>query len=217
MKMKRMIVAVALFSVLLSGCRVTQYFKRLFITESESKNYSVRIREEFFIYFPPIREDDQADAEKLVMKMSKDLLNYRVDLLLNAKLEQKTRKIKEELRFLDPKYRIFIEPRFISFKYENGLVMPTFGELKRGQYIIALHAQIIVRSKETGEELSRKSIDVETTNPHVLNDFKLKQVFFNDIKELVDLASTEIVDELRYDYNVTVKTKELTEEEKLNF
>ena len=148
--------------------------------------------------------------------MSKELLNYRVDLLLNDKLEKKTEKIKDELRFLDPKYRVFIEPRFISFKWINGF-MPPYGELKSGQYAISLHAQVIIRSKETGEELSRKDINVDTTNPHVLNDFKLKEVFFNDMKELVELASNEVVNILRYDYNITVKTKELTEEEKLDF
>ena len=215
--MKKKLILIAVLAVFLSGCRVTQYLKRLFLLESESKNYIVRIREEFFIYFPPITEDDQIEAAKLVNIMSKDLLGYRVDLLLNTDLEKKTEKIKEELRFLDPKYRVFIEPRFISLKYKDGEVMPTYGEIKRGQYIVMLHAQVIVRSKETGEELSRKDVNVETTNPHVLNDFKLKQVFLNDIKELVELASDEIVNALRYDYSVKVKTRELTEEEKNNF
>jgi len=206
--MKRRLILILCLTVLLSGCRVTQYFKRLFISESESKNYSVRIRDEFFIYFPPIIEEDVEDAEKLVKKMSKKLLEYRVDLLLNAQLEKKTKKIKDELRFLDPKYRIFIEPRFVSFKYANGLVSPTFGELKRGQYTVALNIQVFVRSKETGEELSRKTVDVQTTNPHVLNDFNLQQILYNDIKELIDIASTEIVDILKYDYSITVKTQE---------
>ncbi|MBN1521761.1 MAG: hypothetical protein JW928_04440, partial [Candidatus Aureabacteria bacterium] len=131
MKKSLTLLAVCLVVLFLAGCetftkmdqaigrnqvRIKKFFASLFLAETESINFAVRIRHEFFVYLPPV-DETQEGLDELSSQIIINLSQSRIDTLINQDLEKEAdRQGIEKLRYLETdKYRVFIEPRFVSF------------------------------------------------------------------------------------------------------
>jgi hypothetical protein len=174
--------------------KIEQFFARLFLAEKESVNFAVRIRHEFFVYLPPF-DEAQAGIDELSQRIMANVSGSQIEVLMDQSLEKEaSRQGTDELRYLDNgKYRIFVEPRFISFIYCDG-TPPAVAELDKGRYALNLQTQIIIRDKRNGAEVWRHTIDVKGAHdPHELMRFGDKSVFDKDVETLTLTAAGEIL------------------------
>ena len=185
--------------------RIQEFFAHMFLRESESINFAVRIRHEFFVYFPPI-DEKQTGLQELSARVMANLSQTQIDTLLNKKLETQIRKNGfKGLEYLETRhYRIFIEPRFISFEYCEG-TPPVSAELTNGKYALSLQCQIIIRDKRNGQEICRDTVTVKNIeSPRILADFGNTENFLQDLEQLTLATAEEIYYTLKN--GLTIKT-----------
>ena len=173
--------------------RIKDFFARLFMAETESVNFAVRIRHEFFVYFPPVDQKEEGFT-KLSHQIQSNLFQSEVDNILNRKLEQQAKKEgTKDIDYLEINdYRVFIEPRFISFEYSEG-IPPVLATLKKGKYALSMQSQIIIRDKHVGNEVWRQTVTVRNDkDQRILNDFSNTKKFKTDIDNLAYATAQKI-------------------------
>ncbi|MCK5707592.1 MAG: hypothetical protein KAI43_08055 [Candidatus Aureabacteria bacterium] len=174
--------------------RIKKFFAKLFLAETESVHFAVRIRHEFFVYFPPVNES--ADGfQELSDKIKENLAVSQLDTVLDKDLEHQAQKHgTSDINYLETKnYRVFIEPRLISFEYRDG-IPPVSAILDKGNYALSMQSQIIIRDKNTGQEVWRHTVDaINDLTYRTLIEFGNKKDFDYDLKHLAMKTSEKIL------------------------
>ena len=178
--------------------RIKEFFASIFLAETESVNFAVRIRHEFFVYLPPM-DDAEQGVNELSAQIMSNLSESQIDILIDQDLEKQARKEGvEELKYLETdKYRVFIEPRFLSFEYCDG-TPPVFAVLKEGLYALSMQTQIIIRDKRNGQEVWRQTVTVQSLeHSHILAEFGNNNIFQNSIISLSASTAEEVLKTLK--------------------
>jgi hypothetical protein len=216
--LKRCFFLIPLFFILLSGCKaydkmtravsktkssIKNFVARIFRAESESTNFAVRIHQEFFVYFPPMADNKDREQDvaltALSVKIQDTLTELRVEAILNEDLEKQLKSEKKaDIKYLDiRKYRVFIEPRFISFD-PSGKKRSVLAHLDKGKYALSMQSQIVIRDRLNGRELVREDVSVKKAGgPRVLMDFGDKKNLAEDLSVLTKTTAVKIIDILK--------------------
>jgi len=178
--------------------RLQDFFASIFLAETESVNFAVRIRHEFFVYLPPM-DDAEQGVNELSSRIMTNLAESRIDTLIDQDLEKQARiEGVEELRYLETdKFRVFIEPRFLSFEYCDGNP-PVFAVLKEGLYALTMQTQIIIRDKRNGQEVWRQTVTAQSLeHPHILAEFGNSNIFQSSLASVSALTAEEVLKTLK--------------------
>jgi len=182
--------------------KIKKFFAKLFLFETESVKFAVRVRNEFFVYLPPIK-DEENKIEKVKGDLAVKLADYRVDTVLHDFLKREAKNIDEKkYQYFDGrKYKIFIEPRFVSFEYA-GKTLPEDVSLNKGDFLLSMQSQIIVREKSTGKEIFRDTIKVSDNSTYKLIDYTNNAILFNSLKSLSEKTAKDVLKKLEHNARI---------------
>jgi hypothetical protein len=174
---------------------IRRLISALFVSQTETPNFSVRVREEFFIHFPNL-DETKPEQRQLAVYIRDGFDTAAIDKTLGEWLETdfaEGAKTKTKGYFDTSRYRLFVEPRFLAFYFWEG-------DMKRkdpatSYYTLSLQTQIFVREKMTGNEIYRGTVSsIGKTTPRRLAEYMNQTNFQADLKEAAKEAAAKLLE-----------------------